>query len=180
MPEVPSEIELPNLSSQSTEFHHIFFAPHLLVPLKAIECSMGPSVGPVYQNWILQVVEPVGRLVLPAVRWSSYHLIWYPYCNEKNPADFWRRLRIFFSTNCGFWSFPSGKSQPARIAFWICINPNYAFKIMHSHAPVVFLQCIYCEFLQMYSSVCVRDGKGNSISSKICIFTLKYANEGVA
>ncbi len=40
--EVPSGIKLPNLSSQSTEFHHLFFATHLLALLKAIECSTGP------------------------------------------------------------------------------------------------------------------------------------------
>ncbi len=49
-----------------------FFALHLLASLKAIKCITGPSVGPIYQNWILQIVGPVGRLVLPAVRWSSY------------------------------------------------------------------------------------------------------------
>ncbi len=48
-----------------------FFAPHLSALLKAIlECSTGSSSGPIYQNWILQVVE---QLVLPAVRWSSYY-----------------------------------------------------------------------------------------------------------
>ncbi len=50
-----------------------FFVPYLLASLKAVECSTGPSIGPIHQNWILQVVGPVGRLVLPAVCWSSYH-----------------------------------------------------------------------------------------------------------
>ncbi len=50
-----------------------FFASHLLASLKAIECSTGPSVGSIYQNWILQVVGLIGWLVLPAVGWSSYH-----------------------------------------------------------------------------------------------------------
>ncbi len=43
--EVPSGIKLPNISSQTTEFHHLFFTPHLLASLKAIECNTGSSSG---------------------------------------------------------------------------------------------------------------------------------------
>ncbi len=41
--QVPSGIKLPNFNCESTEFHHIFFGPHLLASLKAIECSTSPS-----------------------------------------------------------------------------------------------------------------------------------------
>ncbi len=64
MPEIPLGIKLPNLSSQSTEFHHLFFCAASTGITESNRT--GPSIGPIHISKLNFASGRTGRTAGPA------------------------------------------------------------------------------------------------------------------